>query len=71
MFGFGSCQEYYTAAKLSGKLASIKVKVKCWLDCCMVYSTGDVQWDNVWERRGGSIVNGAPREVPENTLFTP
>lgn len=25
VFGFGSCQEYYTAAKLSGKLASIKV----------------------------------------------
>ena len=27
-------------------------------------------WDNLWERRGGSMVNGAPREVPESTQCT-
>ena len=24
-------------------------------------------WDNLWERWGGSMVNGVPREVPEIT----
>ena len=28
-------------------------------------------WDNLWERRGGSMVNGVPREVPESTQCTP
>ena len=28
-------------------------------------------WDNLWARRGGSMVNGASREVPESTQCTP
>ena len=24
-------------------------------------------WDNLWESRGGSMVNGAPRKFPEST----
>ena len=28
-------------------------------------------WDNLWESRGGSMVNGAPREFPESTQCTP
>ena len=30
-----------------------------------------LDWDNLWERRRGSMVNGAPREVPESTQCTP
>ena len=33
--------------------------------------SGAVQWDNLWESRGGSMVNGAPREFPESTQCTP
>ena len=28
-------------------------------------------WDNLWESRGGSMVNGVPREFPESTQCTP
>ena len=30
-----------------------------------------IAWDNLWESRGGSMVNGAPREFPESTQCTP
>ena len=29
------------------------------------------EWDNLWENRGCSMVNGVPREFPESTLCTP
>ena len=29
------------------------------------------KWDNLWKSRGGIVVNGAPREVPESTQWTP
>ena len=28
-------------------------------------------WNNLWESRGGSMMNGAPREFPESTQCTP
>ena len=30
-----------------------------------------LDWDNLWESRGGSMVNGAPREFPKSTRCTP
>ena len=29
------------------------------------------RWDNLWKSRGGIVVNGAPREVPESTQWSP
>ena len=29
------------------------------------------EWDNLWESRGGSMVNGSPREFPESNQCTP
>ena len=37
----------------------------------ILYKYGLQQWDNLWESRGGSMVNGAPREFPESTQCTP
>ena len=39
------------------------------MNTLLMADTGDkvviaYQWDNLWERRGGSMVNGVPREVP-------
>ena len=30
-----------------------------------------LHWDNLWKSRGGIVMNGAPREVPESTQWTP
>ena len=30
-----------------------------------------IQWDNLWERQGGSMLNGVSWEVPESTHCTP
>ena len=42
------------------------------LDSLDTLNTADTRhWDNLWESRGGSMVNGAPREFPEITQCTP
>ena len=34
---------------------------------CYLFSAAPLHWDNLWESRGGSMVNGTLREFPENT----
>ena len=37
----------------------------------VLHLQGTSHWDNLWVSRGGSMVNGAPREFPESTQCTP
>ena len=38
---------------------------------CRAAAVSVKHWDNLWKSRGGIVVNGAPREVPESTQWSP
>ena len=48
---------------------SSKEIVKCL--CLMLAYTALLDWDNLWERRGGSMVNGVPRRFPRVLYVLP